>query len=153
MRTGEGDREPTASQSIVCRIDRDAERPEREIDTMANKEDRDLRERLMSLDAYRGFTMLAMASGGLGIAHLASSHPDSRFWNIVEYQAEHVPWVGCSVWDLIQPSFMFMVGVAMAYSCAARWERGQSYARMLAHAVFPRDCSDPARRFSAVEWP
>ena len=36
---------------------------------------------------------------------------------------------------LIQPSFMFMVGVAMAYSCASRRAQGQSYPRMLLHAV------------------
>ncbi len=77
-----------------------------------------LPDRLVSLDAYRGLTMLAMASGGLALHRVAQKFPDSRFWQIVGYQFEHVPWVGCALWDLIQPSFMFMVGVSMAYSCA-----------------------------------
>jgi predicted acyltransferase len=37
---------------------------------------------------------------------------------------------------MIQPSFMFMVGVAMAYSYTKRQERGDSYRRMLAHAAW-----------------
>ncbi len=91
--------------------------------------------RLVSLDAYRGLTMLAMASGGLGLHRVAQNFPDSQFWQVVGYQFEHVEWVGCALWDLVQPSFMFMVGVAMAYSCASRQAHGQSYGRMLAHAV------------------
>ena len=92
-------------------------------------------DRLVSLDAYRGLTMVAMASGGLALHQVAHNFPDSRFWQVVGYQFEHVPWVGCALWDLIQPSFMFMVGVAMAYSCASRKAHGQSYARMFGHAV------------------
>ncbi len=101
-------------------------------------------QRLVSLDAYRGLTMLAMASGGLGLHQVAQNLrkaaeenglPESRFWNFIGYQFEHVPWEGCAAWDLIQPSFMFMVGVAMAYSCASRKAQGQSYGRMLLHAV------------------
>src|SRR5215207_1851801 len=69
--------------------------------------------RFVSLDAYRGFVMLAMVSGGLGIAGYARKHqPDSDFWNVLGYQLDHVHWGGCSFWDLIQPSFMFIVGVA-----------------------------------------
>ncbi len=77
-------------------------------------------ERLVSLDAYRGFIMLAMASDGLMLAHVARSFPDNQVWQAVRYQFSHVEWVGCAIWDLIQPSFMFMVGVAMAYSYASR---------------------------------
>ena len=100
--------------------------------------------RLVSLDAYRGLTMLAMASSGLGLHTVAEKLNEARlreglepsgFWDAVAYQFEHVPWVGCSAWDLIQPSFMFMVGVAMAYSCASRQAHGQSYAHMLRHAI------------------
>jgi heparan-alpha-glucosaminide N-acetyltransferase len=91
--------------------------------------------RLVSLDAYRGLTMLAMASGGLALHRVAEKFPDSPFWQVIGYQFEHVPWEGCALWDLIQPSFMFMVGVAMAYSCASRQAHGQSYGRMMFHAA------------------
>jgi predicted acyltransferase len=101
--------------------------------------DRPLPPRLVSLDAYRGLTMLAMASGGLGLHQVANNlrdaGRDSAAWNFIGYEFEHVPWIGCALWDLIQPSFMFIVGVAMAYSCAARVAHGQSYPQMLRHAV------------------
>lgn len=106
---------------------------------MSTPESTRLPSRLVSLDAYRGLTMLAMASGGLGLYRVAenlrAADHDSRFWNFVGYQFEHVEWIGCSLWDLIQPSFMFIVGVAMAYSCASRQARGQTYGQMLRHAV------------------
>lgn len=97
-----------------------------------------LPERLVSLDAYRGLTMLAMASGGLGLHQVAREmrkSSDTWLWQAVEYHFEHVEWVGCALWDMIQPSFTFMVGVAMAYSCASRQAHGQSWARMLGHAI------------------
>jgi heparan-alpha-glucosaminide N-acetyltransferase len=46
-----------------------------------------------------------------------------------------VPWVGFGPWDLIQPSFMFMVGVALPFSVASRRARGEPFATQLAHAV------------------
>jgi predicted acyltransferase len=93
-------------------------------------------ERLVSLDAYRGFVMLAMASGGLAFHQVAAKHPDSALWSPLGFHAEHVPWEGCSFWDLIQPSFMFMVGVALPYSLAGRLARGVSYPRILVHTVW-----------------
>lgn len=91
-------------------------------------------ERLVSLDAYRGLTMLFMASGGLGLAALARGYP-SDWLQSLAWHTTHVPWIGCSAWDLIQPSFMFMVGVSMPYSYARRRERGDSFAARLRHAV------------------
>lgn len=92
-------------------------------------------QRLVSLDAYRGFVMLLMASDSLSIPRVAQSFKDSSVWSFLAYQTEHVDWIGCSLWDLIQPSFMFMVGVAMSFSLASRSARGQSFGRMLLHAV------------------
>jgi heparan-alpha-glucosaminide N-acetyltransferase len=91
--------------------------------------------RLVSIDAYRGFVMLAMVSRGFGFPQIAKEFPDNSFWPALAYQFDHVPWVGCSFWDLIQPSFMFLVGTSLAFSFAARQERGQSYARMAGHAA------------------
>jgi predicted acyltransferase len=93
------------------------------------------RERLASIDAYRGFVMLAMASAGLGASHLVETRPDDQFWAIVYHHTEHVIWRGCSAWDLIQPSFMFLVGAAAAFSYAARRAGGQPWREMLGHAL------------------
>ncbi len=97
-------------------------------------------ERLHSLDAYRGLIMVTLAFVGFGLADTAKNHltknPDSKLWREVQYQFSHTEWTGCSYWDLIQPSFMFMVGVSMAYSYAKRKSLGHSYPRMLGHAVW-----------------
>lgn len=87
--------------------------------------------RLMSLDAYRGFIMLAMVSGGLGTAKLMG---DSN-WGWLAHQLEHLPWEGCTFWDLIQPSFMFMVGASMPFAFAKRTERGESWSRQFVHVI------------------
>lgn len=92
--------------------------------------------RLLSLDAYRGFVMLAMASGGLGLWKVAENFPDRRLWQFLGYQSSHVEWGGCAFWDLIQPSFMFMVGVSLPYSYAHRVSRGDSHGRTAAHALY-----------------
>ncbi len=93
-------------------------------------------ERLVSLDAYRGFIMVVLASGGFGIHDVARKHfAENDTWQTLGYHFHHVTWLGCAFWDLIQPSFMFMVGVAMAYSYAARQSHGQPYWRMLLHAM------------------
>ncbi|MHB1080700.1 MAG: acyltransferase family protein [Prosthecobacter sp.] len=91
-------------------------------------------QRLLSLDAFRGFIMLLMASGGFGIAQMAAAHPGS-VWEFIKPQFAHQDWQGCSLWDLIQPSFMFMVGMAVPFSYAKRREHGQSFFGMAWHAL------------------
>ncbi len=86
------------------------------------------------MDAYRGLVMLAIASSAFGIPQVAEHFSHNPTWQAVAYQFKHVPWVGCTFWDLIQPSFMFMVGVSMAFSYAKRQRMGQSYRGMLGHA-------------------
>ena len=92
--------------------------------------------RLVSLDAFRGLVMMFMASAGLGLANLAKSHPNSPFWQGVAFHTSHVPWVGGGAWDMIQPAFMFMVGVALPFSLARRQREGQGFGRLLAHAAW-----------------
>jgi len=90
-------------------------------------------QRLLSLDAFRGFIMLLMASSAFGVADMAVLHKGT-FWEFIKPQFEHRAWQGCSLWDLIQPSFMFMVGIAVPYSCMKRREAGQTMLGMTLHA-------------------
>jgi predicted acyltransferase len=92
--------------------------------------------RLVSLDAYRGWIMLVMASNQFGFPRVAKAFPDSTFWSFLAYEFEHVPWIGCSLWDLIQPSFMFMVGVAIPYSYASRKAKGDSETTIWKHVLW-----------------
>jgi predicted acyltransferase len=93
-------------------------------------------QRLASLDAYRGFIMLVLAAGGFGLVEVAKRADGNFFLDLLATQFDHVPWVGCAFWDLIQPSFMFMVGVAMPYSYANRKARGRSAWQNFGHVVY-----------------
>jgi heparan-alpha-glucosaminide N-acetyltransferase len=105
--------------------------------------------RLRSLDIYRGLIMISLAFGGFGLAQTAKIAQErgaqtlvgtGEFvreirWDIVQTQFSHTEWVGWSFWDMIQPSFMFMVGVSLAFSYAARQKRGDGSWKMLGHAI------------------
>lgn len=93
-----------------------------------------LPDRLASLDAYRGFVMLLMMAEVLHLSRVARALPDSGFWRLLGWHQSHVEWIGCSLHDLIQPSFSFLVGVALPFSLISRQQQGQSKAQMLRHA-------------------
>lgn len=61
--------------------------------------------RLMSLDVFRGMTVVFM---------IIVNTPGS--WNHVYAPLRHASWHGCTPTDLVFPSFLFISGVAMFYS-------------------------------------
>jgi predicted acyltransferase len=91
--------------------------------------------RLTSIDAYRGFVMLLMMAEVLHFNKVSQALPDSGFWQFLAYHQDHVDWVGCSLHDIIQPSFSFLVGVALPFSIASRIAKGDSFNQMLLHTV------------------
>ncbi len=93
-------------------------------------------DRVGSIDAYRGFVMLLMMAEVLHLSRVAAAYPESGFWAFLAYHQTHVPWVGCSLHDLIQPSFSFLVGVALPFSIASRVAKGQSTGFMVGHAIW-----------------
>ena len=92
--------------------------------------------RVVSVDAYRGFVMFLMLAEVLRLPRVADQFPDSPVWRTIHFHTTHVEWVGCSLHDLIQPSFSFLVGVALTFSLAARRNRGQSVWIMAGHALW-----------------
>lgn len=80
--------------------------------------------------------MFLMMAEVLRLSRVAAALPESAFWKFLSYHQSHVPWIGCSLHDMIQPSFSFMVGVAVPFSLASRMARGQSRARMTWHAAW-----------------
>jgi predicted acyltransferase len=88
------------------------------------------------MDAYRGFVMFLMMAEVLRLSRVARAVPNSAFWQFLGHHQSHVPWVGCSLHDLIQPSFSFLVGVALPFSLASRSVHGQSRTRMTLHAAW-----------------
>ena len=92
--------------------------------------------RLASLDVYRGFVMFLLMAEVLRFGSVAEAFPESGFWAFLDWHQSHVAWTGCSLHDLIQPSFSFIVGVALPFSIAARMARGDSRRRLTLHAFW-----------------
>jgi predicted acyltransferase len=86
-------------------------------------------QRLVSLDVLRGFTMFWLMGGkALVLAVTAIAGVD---W--VNDQLQHSAWEGVRYYDLIWPTFMLMVGVAIPFSFTKR-SATQSRAEILRHA-------------------
>jgi predicted acyltransferase len=79
--------------------------------------------------------MFLMMAEVLEFGHISKALPDSSFWAFLAYNQDHVEWVGCSLHDLIQPSFSFLVGVALPYSIASRIAKGQNFGAMFGHTI------------------
>lgn len=80
--------------------------------------------------------MFLMLAEVLELSHVADALPENRFWQFLAHHQSHVAWTGCSLHDLIQPSFSFLVGVALPFSLASRISRGQSLGAITLHAVW-----------------
>jgi heparan-alpha-glucosaminide N-acetyltransferase len=92
--------------------------------------------RNVAVDAYRGFVMLLMMGEALRFATVAHSFPNSSVWQFLSYNQSHVEWAGMSLHDMIQPSFTFLVGVALPYSLQSRRRKGETFQRMLGHTIW-----------------
>jgi predicted acyltransferase len=91
------------------------------------------KQRLESLDSFRGFTMFWITGGGALARALQNLEPNA-FFGAAAYQLQHTPWVGLRFWDCIWPSFLLMVGVSIPLAVAKR-SKTETYAQMLGHAV------------------
>ena len=80
--------------------------------------------RLASLDAFRGITIAGM---------ILVNNPGS--WAHVYAPLLHAEWHGWTPTDLIFPFFLFIVGVAMAFSLVPRLERGEGRGSLLRKVV------------------
>lgn len=82
------------------------------------------RNRLVSLDAFRGATIAAM---------ILVNDPGSG--DHVYAQLRHAAWHGWTFADSIFPSFLFIVGVAMTFSLARRKEEGADNRSLVGHMI------------------
>ena len=93
--------------------------------------------RNVAVDAYRGFVMLLMMAEVLQLSHVArrripeigsgTSSPTTR-------RMSNGRAARCTI--LIQPSFSFLVGVALPYSIASRLAKGGDIPKMFSHALW-----------------
>jgi len=89
--------------------------------------------RLLSLDFFRGFTMFMLMGEALW-GTFGNDYFNGTIIASLHTQLSHHPWHGLHFWDLIQPFFMFIVGVAMPISFGKRWARGDSWMKTFKHA-------------------
>src|SRR5262245_13607025 len=75
------------------------------------------RERLLSLDVFRGLTIAGM---------LLVNNPGT--WSAIYPPLEHAAWHGWTPTDLIFPFFLFIAGVTTHLSLTSRRERGDDEA-------------------------
>ena len=92
-------------------------------------------ERVLSVDFFRGVTMFLLIGESTRLySHLAKLG-DSGIINFIATQLQHHEWNGLYFWDLIQPFFMTIVGVAIPFAIATRKKKGASDRSILHHAI------------------
>ena len=86
-------------------------------------------QRLMSLDALKGFDMFWILLPTYPVFHqLLVALGLGGCW--LDRQMTHLPWNGFTFYDTIYPLFLFMAGVSFSYSCASARRRGATDARV-----------------------
>lgn len=92
--------------------------------------------RLRSLDFFRGLTMFLLVGEATHLYELLVAPAfQGTVVSAIGLQLHHHPWNGLRFWDLVQPFFMFIVGVAMPFSYGKRWEKGDTRMRTFRHAL------------------
>jgi predicted acyltransferase len=81
--------------------------------------------RLMSLDLFRGATIALM------ILVNDAGDESAAYWPL-----QHSAWNGWTPTDLVFPFFLFIVGVALAYSFRSRLARGESRQELMRHVLW-----------------
>jgi predicted acyltransferase len=91
--------------------------------------------RLLSLDVMRGIIMILLAAESCWVyKSLSRFHLGTLGDNLVQ-QFFHHPWHGLRFWDLVQPAFMTMAGVALYISYYQKKQRGISWQRNFKHVA------------------
>ena len=91
--------------------------------------------RITSVDFFRGFTMFLLVGESTLLYHHIESVENSAVMDYFGRMFTHHEWHGLHFWDLIQPFFMFIVGVAIPFAVANRQKRGDSDHTIFNHAV------------------
>ena len=92
--------------------------------------------RLLSLDFFRGITMFLLVAEGTRLWSVLVQEPiTGTVFESFFQQFHHHPWHGLRFWDLVQPFFMFIVGVAMPFSYAKRLKRGDTKNKITRHIL------------------
>jgi len=92
------------------------------------------KERVVSVDALRGFDMFWIMGGDIGFQSLDNIF-HNRITGFIKTQFDHVEWFGFHFEDLIMPLFLFLVGLSMVYSFRKRLSADPSYKSIWRHTI------------------
>ena len=87
--------------------------------------------RLMSLDAFRGFDMFWIMGGEGLLCTIAALFGFPNFGK----SFGHVPWEGLQFMDTVFPTFLFMAGASFPFSAAKSLERGMTRGQVARKAL------------------
>ncbi|MBE8723492.1 acyltransferase family protein [Flavobacterium hungaricum] len=82
------------------------------------------KERLASLDVFRGFTLLLMT---------IVNNPGS--WSAIYPPLEHAEWHGCTPTDLVFPFFVFIMGTAIPFAIPVKHLDGAVFNKILVRSL------------------
>ena len=101
-----------------------------------NQKPTNISTRLLSLDFFRGITMFLLVAEGTRLWSVLVQDPiaGTALEPFFE-QFHHHSWNGLRFWDLVQPFFMFIVGVAMPFSYAKRIKMSVSKSKITRHII------------------
>ena len=77
--------------------------------------EKQLSQRLESLDILRGFDLFLLVGLEMVMHHLAGAVQSPSFHSVM-WCFTHVDWEGFSTWDLVMPLFMFMSGITIPFA-------------------------------------
>jgi len=97
------------------------------------KQGSSIEERINSIDFFRGFTMFLLIGESTRLYGYFESI-NSGFTHFLGTQLSHHEWHGLRFWDLIQPFFMFIVGVAIPFAVLNRKKKGYTDHSIKVHA-------------------
>ena len=80
-------------------------------------------QRLFALDVLRGITIAFMI--------MVNNNGGSGSWGFMN----HADWNGLTATDLVFPTFVFVVGISIVFSCEARLARGVTRAQLARHTL------------------
>jgi predicted acyltransferase len=93
-------------------------------------------DRILSIDIFRGFTMFLLIGEFTRLySHLSPDIFESSILSTIFSQVHHHPWNGLRFWDLIQPYFMFIVGLSLPFAVQSRIKSGATSHQILIHVL------------------
>lgn len=90
--------------------------------------------RILSIDLFRGLTMFLLLGEFVNIYNYFTPEVFGEgVITAINSQFHHHAWNGLRFWDLIQPYFMFIVGLSLPFAIKSRIKKGDSNKQMTKH--------------------